>query len=70
MKIGAVSVADQELSEENVIPGQILFTGKKLMVKTADKYLHVKEIQAPGKRMMNAADWARGARLTGKEVLQ
>lgn len=70
MKIGAVQLSEKTTSGEGSTPGQLIFDGKKLWVRTADGYLNVVEIQAPGKRMMNAADWARGARLSGDEVLQ
>lgn len=70
MKIGSVMLADTSAVQASAQPGQLIFDGKRLWVRAADDYLNVIEIQAPGKRMMSAADWARGARLTGDEILR
>ncbi|MBS6414209.1 MAG: methionyl-tRNA formyltransferase [Corynebacteriales bacterium] len=51
-------------------PGQLFFTGKYVLVGTATGAIQLATIQAPGKKMMNAADWARGAHLRGDEVMQ
>lgn len=51
-------------------PGQLFFTGKYVLVGTVTGAIQLATIQAPGKKMMNAADWARGAHLRGDEVMQ
>lgn len=71
LKIGKIAeVLNPPTVTPEAVAGQLVFQGGQLFVKTADKFLEVCEIQAPGKRMMNAADWARGARLTGEEIFQ
>lgn len=44
-------------------PGQLLVTKKELLVGTATTPVILGQVQPPGKKAMNAADWARGARL-------
>lgn len=51
-------------------PGEVLFTGKHVLVGTATEVMQLAAVQAPGKKMLPAADWARGAHLRGGEVLQ
>ena len=76
LKIGGVEAlhpaAMQYLStrDTKLQPGEVLFTGKHVLVGTASETLQLATIQAPGKKMMRAADWARGAHLQGGETLQ
>lgn len=53
-------------------PGTLFWAGKKLAVSCADGALELTEVQPAGKKMMKAADWARGqgpALAEGKMVL-
>lgn len=55
-KLGPVrSVDSTELA-----PGQIAFGKNEVRVGTGTRDVVLSTIQAPGKKMMNAADWARG----------
>jgi methionyl-tRNA formyltransferase len=61
VKVGPVQVdsdAPQPLS-----PGGIHVGRKHVWVGTASQPVRLGQIQPPGKKPMNAADWARGARL-------
>lgn len=44
-------------------PGGIAVDRKNVWIGTASQPLRLGQIQPPGKKLMNAADWARGARL-------
>lgn len=53
-------------------PGTLFWAGKKVAVTCADGALELTQVQPAGKKMMNAADWARGqgsALAEGKVVL-
>ena len=53
-------------------PGTLFWAGKKVAVTCADGALELTQVQPAGKKMMNAADWARGqgtALAEGKMVL-
>lgn len=56
-KIGAVSLTDSD----TLRPGQLSATKEAVLVGTRTNDLIITQIQPPGKRMMAAADWARGA---------
>ena len=47
-------------AEEALPAGQMVFHNKKLLVGTGTDVLEIVTIQPPGKKMMQAADWARG----------
>lgn len=64
LKLGPVTV-DPERSLE---PGRVEATKKEVHVGTATDAVRLSQVQAPGKKPMRAADWARGARLTGEEA--
>jgi methionyl-tRNA formyltransferase len=64
LKLGPVSHADGA-----VPPGEIVAGKKAVVVGTGTTALRLGEVQAVGKRPMAAADWARGLRLSGGEVL-
>jgi methionyl-tRNA formyltransferase len=44
-------------------PGAIHVDRKSVWVGTASDPVRLGQIQPPGKKLMNAVDWARGARL-------
>ncbi|MFI0349738.1 methionyl-tRNA formyltransferase [Actinomadura sp. 9N407] len=50
-------------------PGELRVSKKEVLVGTASHPVALDEVQPPGKRRMSALDWARGAALTGTEVL-
>ncbi|WP_158726499.1 methionyl-tRNA formyltransferase [Tomitella fengzijianii] len=49
-------------------PGQVEVTKKAVFVGTGTDAVELSWVQPPGKKQMRAADWARGARLTGEET--
>lgn len=51
-----------EIIEENreIMPGTILKSSNSFLIKTLDAAISVKEIQAPGKKVMNIEDFLRG----------
>ncbi|MBX7454536.1 methionyl-tRNA formyltransferase [Mycolicibacterium sp. 3033] len=66
VKIGPVTVADRTDLE----PGRFGVEKKRLLVGTATDAVELHTVQPPGKKPMNAADWARGARLDEIGALQ
>jgi methionyl-tRNA formyltransferase len=60
VKLGPVSVDD---TAETLAPGMIRVDRDGVRVGTASAPVVLGRIQPPGKKPMNAADWARGARL-------
>jgi methionyl-tRNA formyltransferase len=60
VKIGPVTVED---APDSLAPGVIRVERKGVHVGTGSQPVLLGQIQAPGKKSMNAADWARGARL-------
>ncbi|MEZ2189099.1 methionyl-tRNA formyltransferase [Corynebacterium sp. CCM 9204] len=60
MKIGPVTVIDQDITG-TLAPGEIRLTAAGVTVGTGDGCVVLQQIQAPGKKMMDAMDWARGA---------
>jgi methionyl-tRNA formyltransferase len=64
LKLGPLAPADGQLP-----PGEIVAGKNAVVVGTATAALRLGQVQAVGKRAMAAADWARGARLTGGEEL-
>jgi methionyl-tRNA formyltransferase len=61
VKIGPVQV-DPE-APEPLSPGAIHVDRKNVWVGTGSEPVRLGQIQPPGKKLMNAVDWARGARL-------
>jgi methionyl-tRNA formyltransferase len=49
----------------DLAPGEVLARRKDVLVGTGSHPVSLGEVQAPGKRHMQAADWARGLRLAG-----
>ncbi|MBY0288358.1 MAG: methionyl-tRNA formyltransferase [Mycobacteriaceae bacterium] len=60
VKVGPVSVDE---SADTLPPGAIRVQRKGVHIGTGSQPVALGVIQAPGKKPMNAADWARGARL-------
>jgi methionyl-tRNA formyltransferase len=60
VKIGPVTVED---TPDSLAPGAIRVERKGVHIGTGSQPVLLGQIQAPGKKPMNAADWARGARL-------
>ncbi|MEH6818442.1 MAG: methionyl-tRNA formyltransferase [Dietzia psychralcaliphila] len=63
VKIGTVMPSDEEAP--SLAPGRIQCDKHSFLVGTATSPVVVETLQPPGKKMMNAVDWARGARLDG-----
>ncbi|MCX7443794.1 methionyl-tRNA formyltransferase [Corynebacterium sp. P7003] len=60
MKIGPVLPTGDGASVSGV-PGALRVTGDGVVVGTGDGAVVLRQVQAPGKKMMAAMDWARGA---------
>jgi methionyl-tRNA formyltransferase len=58
LKLGPVRVCAEQTAE----PGTLCITKNSVLVGTATSAVELGDVQAPGKRPMPAADWARGAR--------
>jgi methionyl-tRNA formyltransferase len=61
VKLGPVQI-DTE-SPESLPPGVIRVDRKSVRIGTGSEPVRLGQIQPPGKKLMNAVDWARGARL-------
>jgi methionyl-tRNA formyltransferase len=64
LKLGPVTPADGALP-----PGELMAGKHAVVVGTGTGAVRLGQVQADGRRPMAAADWARGLRLTGGEVL-
>jgi methionyl-tRNA formyltransferase len=64
LKLGPMTPADGSLP-----PGELMAGKNAVVVGTGAGALRLGDVQAVGKRPMAAADWARGLRLTGGQVL-
>lgn len=62
-KLGPVTLT----GEGSLAPGEAAFGKNEVLVGTADGDVRLGTIQPPGKKMMNAADWARGLAADAKE---
>lgn len=62
VKVGPVQL-DSGAHASSLEPGAIQVDRKSVWVGTASQPVRLGQIQPPGKKPMNAADWARGARL-------
>ena len=60
VKLGPIIV---EETSDDLAPGVIRVERKGVHIGTSSQPVRLGHIQAPGKKPMNAADWARGARL-------
>ena len=65
LKLGPLSPADGQLP-----PGELVAGKNTVVVGTGTGALRLGDVQPMGKRVMPVADWARGARLQGGEVLR
>lgn len=65
IKVGPVTIEEQddEQDREPLAPGRIRVDRQGVHVGTSSTSVLLGEIQPPGKKLMKAADWARGARL-------
>lgn len=63
VKLGPVDAAVASGSPEPLPPGAIHVDRKGVWVGTGSDPVRLGQIQPPGKKFMNAVDWARGARL-------
>ncbi len=59
VKVGPVTV----VGEPGLAPGQLAVGKKHVRVGTGSGAVQLQTVQPPGRKAMNAADWARGARL-------
>ncbi len=59
IKVGPVKVVDGDALK----PGEIFVERTRVLVGTGSGPVQLGSVQPPGKKPMNAADWARGARL-------
>jgi len=60
VKLGPVQL---DSTPKPLSPGDIHVDRKYVWIGTASEPVRLGQIQPPGKKLMNAADWARGARL-------
>jgi methionyl-tRNA formyltransferase len=60
VKLGPITVAD---TPDGLAPGAIRVERKGVHIGTGSGPVRLGQIQPPGKKMMSASDWARGARL-------
>ncbi|MEZ5211526.1 methionyl-tRNA formyltransferase [Gordonia sp. (in: high G+C Gram-positive bacteria)] len=73
IKLGPVTVVDDAeppagiTAPKDLAPGAISAGKKAVHVGTASGAVRLGWVQPPGKKAQPAADWARGARLTGEE---
>jgi len=70
VKIGPVSVVDGDSGRSDLEPGRLGVEKKRVLVGTGTYAVELHTVQPPGKKPMNAADWARGARLAEIGSLQ
>ena len=70
VKIGAARHPDTEADVPGLSPGRIEWDKRSFYVGTATSPLVVETLQPPGKKMMNALDWVRGARLESGAVFE
>jgi methionyl-tRNA formyltransferase len=64
VKLGPVYLdTDPEGLPKPLSPGEIHVDRRSVRVGTASQAVRLGQVQAPGKKLMSAVDWARGARL-------
>lgn len=63
IKLGPISIAEE--APKTLAPGDIHVDRRSVWVGSGSTPVRLGQIQPPGKKFMDAADWARGARLTG-----
>ena len=60
VKIGPVSLIEEAAVPQALEPGQLHIAKNAVFIGTGTQPVQLGKIQPPGKKMMNAADWARG----------
>jgi methionyl-tRNA formyltransferase len=65
-----LGLAPVTVTNEHLPPGEIRVGRKELLVGTATEAVRLGQVTPAGKRPMDAADWARGARLADGEQLR
>jgi methionyl-tRNA formyltransferase len=66
VKLGPVQIdgnAERPKPPKSLLPGAIHIDRKSVWIGTGSEPVRLGQIQPPGKKFMNAVDWARGARL-------
>ena len=64
VKLGPVQVdVDMSSLPKPLLPGDIHVDRRSVRIGTGSEPVRLGQVQAPGKKLMNAIDWARGARL-------
>ena len=63
VKIGPVTLKEEAESTDRLQPGQLRVNRHGVRVGTGSQPVLLGQVQPPGKKLMAAADWARGARL-------
>ncbi|MFF4772297.1 methionyl-tRNA formyltransferase [Microtetraspora fusca] len=66
VKVGPVKLAPDA---DRLGPGEIRAAKNSVLVGTASHPVELGEVQPQGKRLMTAAEWARGVRVTGEDRL-
>jgi len=66
IKLGPVT---RDAAETELKPGELLVERKRVLVGTATWPVRLGEVQAQGKKRMQATDWARGTRIEAGERL-
>ena len=64
VKLGPVALDDAAASPD-LAPGELLAGRQAVFAGTGSRPVRLDEVQAPGKRRMNATDWARGLHADG-----
>lgn len=63
LKVGPVAMEEEADSAEHLEPGQLRVNRRGVRIGTGSGPVVLGQVQPPGRKMMAAADWARGARL-------
>jgi methionyl-tRNA formyltransferase len=63
VKLGPVQLGEAPNAPKSLPPGAIHVDRKSVWIGTGSEAVRLGQIQPPGKKLMNAVDWARGARL-------
>ncbi len=67
VKLGPVHVDDDAPNlPQPLSPGDIHVDRRGVRIGTGSEPVRLGQVQAPGKKLMNAVDWARGARLDSR----
>lgn len=66
VKVGPIGIA----ADEQLPPGAIVVRKRDVLVGTGTSAIALNEVQPQGKKLMNAADWARGVRWDAEVTAQ